>query len=128
MENRRIVTLTLTNTCNLQCTYCYEANKSSKRMPFEVAKEIIDKEMNADEGMEIEFDMFGGEPFLVFDLMKQIADYLVQNYAQRKWLIFATTNGTLVHGEIQDWLKNRPFFYCGLSLDGNKLMHDINRS
>lgn len=128
MDNKRIVTLTLTNSCNLSCSYCYEANKSPKRMSFEIAKEIIDKEFNVRDGMGIEFDLFGGEPFLEFDLIKQICDYIVENYGNRRWLIFASTNGTLVHGEIQEWLKRRPYFYCGLSLDGNKLMHDINRS
>ena len=42
--------------------------------------------------------------------------------------MFATTNGTLIHNEIQDWLKTHKRFICGLSLDGNKYMQDTNRS
>jgi radical SAM protein with 4Fe4S-binding SPASM domain len=45
------------------------------------------------------------------------------------YIFFATTNGTLVHGYIQDWLwEHRAKFYCCLSIDGTKQMHDVNRS
>lgn len=128
MKEKRLVTLTLTNACNLKCIYCYEENKSKDKISFETAKSIIDKEFALDDETPIEFDLFGGEPFLAFDLIKKIDAYLVENYYKRKWILFATTNGTLVHGEIQEWLKKRPYFVCGLSLDGNKYMQDINRS
>lgn len=126
--DKRIVTLTLTDACNLACVYCYEHNRTSKSMSFEKAKQIIDYEFSVDDRRGIEFDMFGGEPFIEFELIKRIDEYLVTNYPDRRWLLFASTNGTLVHGEIQDWLRKRPYFYCGLSLDGTKYMQDINRS
>ena len=43
--------------------------------------------------------------------------------------LFATTNGTLIHGSVQDWLiQHSGCFVCGLSLDGTREMHNINRS
>lgn len=34
-----------------------------------------------------------------------------------------------MHGEVQEWLfKNREYLRCGLSLDGTKNMHNLNRS
>lgn len=128
MDGKRIVTLTLTDACNLSCVYCYEHNRSTKSMGFDTAKRIIDAEFATNDPETIEFDLFGGEPFLKFNLIKQIDEYLVKNYPHRRWMLFATTNGTLVHGEIQSWLRARPYFYCGLSLDGTKEMHDANRS
>ncbi len=126
----RVVTLTLTQNCNLACSYCYEHNKSAKVMDFNIAKSIIDKELstlNADE--IIEFDLFGGEPFLEFGLLKQITEYVCKVKGNKQCQMFATTNGTLVHGEIQEWLRNhRCCFICGLSLDGTREMHNINRS
>lgn len=125
----KTITLTLTNQCNLQCIYCYEKNKSSRVMSFETAKRIIDDEFAAEDGKEkIIVDLFGGEPFLHFELIQRIDNYLVHLQTNKKWLLFATTNGTLIHGEIQEWLKARPYFICGLSFDGNKTMQDINRS
>ena len=47
MEERKIktVTLTLTQACNLSCTYCYEHHKSNRRMSVETAKSIVDYEL-----------------------------------------------------------------------------------
>ena len=97
-------------------------------LTFDIAKKIIDSETEKQDDQMVIFELFGGEPFLEFDLIKQIYDYvLAKNLKQ--WLMFATTNGTLVHGEIQDWLTaHKSHFICGLSLDGTAEMHNINRS
>ena len=46
-QERKIktITITLTQSCNLKCSYCYENNKSPKVMTFNVAQQIIDKEL-----------------------------------------------------------------------------------
>lgn len=121
------ITLTVTAACNLQCSYCYENNKEHSSMSFKTAKEILDTELKSCSS-EIYIELFGGEPFLEFNLIKQIYDYLMTNWAEKKWIMFATTNGTLIHNEIQSWLSQHRRFVCGLSLDGNKYMQDINRS
>lgn len=130
-ENKtKVVTITLTQNCNLACSYCYEHNKSLKTMDFNTAKAIIDRELNIlNEDENIEFDLFGGEPFLEFELLKQITEYVCKIKGNKECQMFATTNGTLVHGEIQEWLRNhRCCFVCGLSIDGTREMHNINRS
>lgn len=129
MERRRkIITLTLTQSCNLHCSYCFESNKSVKVMPFDTAKSILDKALCDDKFEEYEIDFFGGEPFLEFELIKQIIAYVAETYPKKLLLFTATTNGTLVHGEIKDWLKKHAhIFVCALSLDGTKRMHNINR-
>ena len=128
ISKKRVVTLTITNHCNLKCIYCYEHNKSLIEMKFETAKKIIDCEFQINSSGIIEFDFFGGEPFSNFKLIKEIDEYLVNNYSNNKWILFASTNGTLINDEIKEWLKKRPYFYCGLSLDGSKKMHDMNRN
>ncbi len=129
-DNLRVITLTLTQSCNLKCSYCYEHHKSNKTMSFETAKKIIDDELNrATDDEEIEFDLFGGEPFLEFPLIKQITEYLCRCKKKVKCQLFASTNGTLVHGEVKEWLQQHSgCFVCGLSLDGTRAMHNINRS
>lgn len=128
----RTVTITLTQRCNLACTYCYEHHKSSQKMSWETARQIIDSEFGqavANDVEAFEFDLFGGEPFLEFELVKQITKYICEKKGNVPCTIFATTNGTLVHGEIQEWLKAHSCcFVCGLSLDGTREMHNINRS
>lgn len=126
----KIITLTLTRTCNLNCTYCYEHHKSQATMDLNVAKRIIDEELECSEGYDrLEFDLFGGEPFLAFDLVKEITDYICGKSIPQPYTIFLTTNGTLVHGKIQEWLvEHKCCVVCGLSLDGTREMHNLNRS
>ena len=127
MEKRSIV-LIVTERCDLSCVYCYEHNKSARQMTFEEAKSIIDKNLVDLDKYEYSIDFFGGEPFLNFDLIKRITNYVLENYSGY-YHFFTTTNGTQVHGEIQEWLqKYRDVFTVGLSLDGTEEAHNLNRS
>lgn len=126
----KTITITLTQSCNLKCSYCYENNKSPKAMTFSTAQQIIDKELqNKDKYTGFEIDLFGGEPFLQFELIKQITNYACQELNDFPHTIFLTTNGTLVHGDVQKWLiDHKDCVICGLSLDGTREMHNTNRS
>lgn len=129
MSKVKVFMLIPNENCNLNCTYCYEHHKSNSFMSFDIAKNIIDNELKnalSTETYEIEF--FGGEPFLNFPLIKEIVDYVQTKYHNLKVYFNASTNGTLVHGEIKEWLmEHKDVFSPGLSLDGTKEMHDINR-
>lgn len=129
LENHKKIMLIITEACNLNCTYCYEKNKGPSTMDFATAKKILDdsyKNMSGYESMVIE--LHGGEPFLNFKLMREIDEYVMNEYNQYPVLFRCITNGTLVHGEIQEWLKERKDRYeVMLSIDGNKTAHDLNR-
>lgn len=129
MLKEKFITLTITNACNLNCTYCYEHNKSTQTMSFDVAVTLLEKELKMNDGTEFMYiDLFGGEPFLEFDLIKKIVSYLKNHNYEKKYIVLASTNGTLVHGEIQKWLiENNDVFKIGLSFDGTPAMHDKNR-
>ncbi len=129
-NNMRYVTFIVTQNCNLNCTYCYEHNKTKSSFDVELVKQIILKELSAkDRYTEICFDFFGGEPFLEFQKIKEIVEYFKGKKFDKKVYFFAGTNGTLITKEIQDWLlENRDIFQIALSLDGTKEMHDLNRS
>lgn len=127
----KTVTLTLTANCNLSCVYCYETHKRNS-MSFDTEKKILDSEfteLKSDDYMTIDF--FGGEPFLEFELIKKIVEYVQEQDRNGRFLpkcrFCATTNGTLIHGEIKKFLEAHKNFYLGLSLDGTKWMHDTNR-
>ena len=98
-------------------------------MDLDLVKRILDEALNDDRFDEYEIDFFGGEPFLKFDLIREGVYYARNTYPEKPMVFMATTNGTLVHGEIKEWLReNSEIFVCGLSLDGTKRMHDMNRS
>lgn len=125
-------TLTLTENCNLACVYCYEHNRNGRTMNLDTAKAVLYQAfaaMQYDDLLTIDF--FGGEPFLEFDLMKEIVKFTREAAASgrllSKYRFFATSNGTLIHGDIQKWLRDNPSFHVGLSLDGTRQMQDINR-
>ena len=126
----KTITLMVTQKCNLSCVYCYEHDKNGKDMTFEQATEIIDREANLNDGhTALTVDFFGGEPLMNFKLIKEIVEYYLANPLKTPFRFFMTTNGTLVHGEIKEWLlKHSNIVYCGLSLDGNKKVQDSNRS
>ncbi len=128
MKKTKYITLTLTEKCNLNCIYCYENNKSKEIMSLEVAKDIISYELNLNDADVCEIDLFGGEPFLVYNNIKKIVDFIENNEWKMQTIIFIVTNGTLVDAEVQEWLKRHPKVICGLSLDGTPYMHNLNRS
>lgn len=130
IERNKSVTLTITEACNLNCSYCYENHKSKKKMTFDTAKKILDYELNLDDGFKgVTIDFFGGEPFLEFELIREISEYIWNQKYKKPYTIFVSSNGTLIHGEIQSWLKkHKDDFSVGLSLDGDEYMQNTNRS
>lgn len=126
---RKDVTLTITEACNLNCVYCYENHKSKHEMTFETAKKILDYELIVNDGKtQVTIDFFGGEPFMNFELIQKICNYVWDRDWPKQYIFFATTNGTLIHGNIKNWItQNKDRFWLGLSIDGNEYMQNINR-
>lgn len=98
-------------------------------MTIEQMHNIIDFEMQNGNDDTVCFGFFGGEPFLAFDLIKDGITYLKSGNWQKKWRCITTTNGTMVHGEVQEFIvANRDVFSVFLSYDGTPAMQDVNRS
>ena len=131
-EKRCTCTLYMTESCNLNCTYCYERKKGVLNMPLNVAKEgIISTFQRAVEKKVhyVEILFHGGEPFIAFDRIREICEWVWSRQWPVKYICYATTNGTLIHGEIKEWLmRHKDRFVLGLSLDGTREMHNRNRS
>lgn len=133
MENdykRRTVMIQITEACNLNCTYCYQSNKSDKTIDLNSAKQRITKYINESNNYdEVVIDLTGGEVFFKFNLVKNLCEWTWQQKWNKPIIFHTTTNGTLIHGNIQEWIiHNKHRFSVGLSLDGTKEMHDLNRS
>jgi len=128
LKHKKIM-LIITEDCNLNCVYCYESNKRQHSMSFETAKQLIDNSFtDLTDYNGVTFELHGGEPFMNFPLIRQIDDYIMSAYKDYDVLFRITTNGILVHGEIQNWLSIRKERYSVmLSLDGKQEQHDANR-
>ncbi len=97
-------------------------------MSLATALTIADRELKLHPDEEVVFDLFGGEPFLKFDLIKSLCEEIWTRYDDRKIKFSCITNGTLISPEIKEWLKkHRHHFFCHISLDGTPEMHRSNR-
>lgn len=120
--------LIVTGNCNLNCVYCYEHNKNLEVISKEVAKKAINNVLTNGDYDEVHISFFGGEPFLEFDIIKDICEWTWSKKWNKKYIFFTNTNGTLITEEIKEWTtRHKHIFKLGLSLDGTKETHNLNR-
>lgn len=130
VEKRKILTLVITEECNLNCVYCYQYSKSHKVMPIDLAKQEIREHLNSnDDFSEIEIELLGGEPFMRKAFIKELVNWTIGQNFHKPYVFFASTNGTRIHGDIQNWLReNKKYIVLGLSIDGLPDTQNKNRS
>lgn len=125
MNKRRKICIITSLDCNLNCIYCYE-HKSHAVFDVNQTVNILSKLLS--ENCEYCLEFYGGEPFLHFYKIRQVCDFVWRNF-DANFPIVMTTNGTLVHGDIQNWLiENKYRVKLCLSIDGSKKSHNLNRS
>lgn len=138
-ENGKNITFIVTKDCQLACKYCYLVGKNDKeRMSWDVAKAavdyILDHEADFTEDSVI-WDFIGGEPFLEIDLIDRICDYIkVEQYRRNHhWFnsyrfSFSTNGINYDCDKVQKFIgKNRNHLSIGITIDGTKEKHDLNR-
>lgn len=133
------ITFIVTKDCQLACKYCYLVGKNNKEtMTWEIAKSAIDYILDNEDLFlqeSVVWDFIGGEPFLEIELIDKICDYIKVELYRRNHHWFDsyrfsfTTNGLNYHtAKIQDFIKkNRNHVSIGITIDGTKQKHDLNR-
>ena len=129
-KKRKILTLTITEFCNLDCVYCYERKKSSRVMPLSIAKAAVQNAAGiSSEFDEIEVHLFGGEPTLRKKFIIDLVDWTEKQKFPKSVVFFLETNGTLITPKFAKWLSSRrDLVRAGLSLDGTRETHNRNRT
>ncbi|MFR1926650.1 MAG: radical SAM protein [Clostridium paraputrificum] len=131
-----MITLQLTQRCNLRCSYCiYSENSSYNRkhsnisMDFDTAKRAIDfYKRHTIDSDKIAIAFYGGEPLLELNLIKKITQYANKVFKGKKILFRMTTNATLFNDEAIDFFFNSENdFLVLISLDGPSSIQNINR-
>ena len=122
----KTILLLLSHSCNLNCKYCYEKFKDSRKMSWDIACQILEKEF-LDETEDIKsIDLLGGEPLTNYPLIPKICDWVWKRKPNLK--VFARTNGTLLSDKMKEWFAlNKERFILGLSIDGSPEVNYINR-
>ena len=133
------ITFIVTKDCQLACKYCYLVGKNSKeRMSWEVAKKAIDYILSHENDFKEEsviWDFIGGEPFLEIDLIDQICDYIkkelfrLNHHWFNSYRFSFSSNGINYDSQkVQDFIaKNHQHLSIGITIDGTKRKHDLNR-
>lgn len=140
------ITIIVTQDCQLRCSYCYQHAKNCyNAMDKKTAREIVDllfkldaednPYINKNSAEAIILDFIGGEPLLEIDLI----DYLVRYFRKKavelnhRWalnyMLSFSTNGIYFNNpNVQKFIKkNKPRLSMGITIDGNKELHDACR-
>jgi uncharacterized protein len=128
------LSLNVSSSCNLTCSYCYAARGSfgglqSEPMPWEVARAAIDRLLTvADPDAPITIGFLGGEPFVNRSLIHRAVEYAADAARLRRLdLRFSvTTNGTLIRAEDVALLRSHAFAVT-VSIDGGVDVQNAQR-
>lgn len=125
--------LNVAHDCNLRCAYCFaetgEFHGGRMLMPFATAKAALDMLIKRSGGRHhLEVDLFGGEPLMNWDTVKEIVAYgreLEKKFG--KHINFTiTTNGVALDDEKIDFI-NKEMYNVVISIDGRRKVHDALR-
>lgn len=110
-------TITVTEKCNFNCSYCYQKKGRGYKdfKTLERALEFFTRFFAED----CSISFYGGEPLLAFDIIKYAVDYLEKNSRNknRSFHYSFTTNGSLINEEVIRFLNQHKFSIL-LSFDG----------
>ncbi len=136
VKDLAMITLEVTQECNLRCKYCvynenYENYRpfTTTRMTWQTARKGIDYiyslvEWKKEKKFNIGF--YGGEPLLNSEVIKQSVEYSKKKFTGWDLSFTLTTNLTALDLEILSFLIENNF-NLSISLDGNKQNQDAKR-
>ena len=122
--------LHIAHDCNLRCKYCFastgEFHGARMMMPLETAKAALDFLIaHSGNRKHLEVDLFGGEPLINFDVVKETVAYgrTLEEKHGKVIRFTMTTNGLALTEDKIEYL-NREMHNIVLSLDGRREVHD----
>ena len=123
--------LTVTTSCNIACTYCFEEGVDYEHMTDEVVDATVRWfEQRVRDGVSaILPTLFGGEPLIVPRTLFRIMDGLLA-FRERYGTdvrFSGSSNGMLLNDDLAEQLAGRGLERLQISLDGPERIHDIRR-
>lgn len=128
-ENREIYTIRMAiiTQCNLRCQYCY-VNFTNNVLNFNLARQTVDILLRS-KGEEKILTIYGGEPLLVFPLLKDIVLYAKKEAIRlnKNLAISAATNAMLFNAESLKFFREENL-RIAISIDGDADVHNSQRT
>jgi uncharacterized protein len=123
------MSVALSEQCNLNCTYCNVDKLSKKRISSKLFLDEFWKKRAELPNEKFQIDLYGGEPLLQWDLVKEIIDATQE---EKNLQYFMPTNGLLLNDERVDYLNEHnvkvSLSFDGLWQDENRKQHDSKGS
>lgn len=120
------ITYNITNSCQLNCKYCFEHSKNSNYLNLEDMKISLDYLYNNFDKSSVFFvSFFGGEPLLRWNDIRALIEYA----NEKEYLIEWSFTSNLVYQFTDDdmhFIEDNNI-YILVSIDGDKETHDLNR-
>jgi uncharacterized protein len=137
IEDNRITmfTIEMTQQCNLRCSYCcysgyYRDRRThnEKEISYETLQYVVEFiKAHADKNVpEITVCFYGGEALLARKKTEWLASELKTEFNDRIQFSLST-NGLALTADVIDWICTFDKFLVNVTIDGNKVMHDVHR-
>lgn len=98
MEQRRQysnkICISTNSSCNLRCSYCYEREKKNLEFDVEEAFNILDEHLKNRTTFGTKIKLHGGEPFIVFQKIKDLCERIWSKDYPEKYHFHLTTRLT----------------------------------
>jgi uncharacterized protein len=131
--NLKAICLNVAHACNMKCEYCFAAQGNfglqSSLMSLDLAKQAMEfLVQNSGPIKNLEVDFFGGEPLLVFPMLRNLVSFCREREKEtgKRFNFTLTTNAVLLEEEVIDWVIANDISVI-LSLDGRKAVNDQHR-
>jgi uncharacterized protein len=115
--------------CNFKCKYCY-ADIKSETMDSAVQSSLIQFVKNKSDTIKhLNITWLGGEPFLAFNIIKNLTNHFVK-VCDKKNINYSAgiiTNGYLLSKEVFSQLSEQKINFIQITLDGPQNIHDKRR-
>lgn len=124
-----LLTILPTLNCNFRCWYCIQEHLAGTKMSPETIEKVkrhLEAKMESPDLQFLSIEWFGGEPFMYFDVIKEISDF-AKELCRKKGIHFtstATTNGYFLTQDKIPFLKEYDFNRFQITLDGVRSAHD----
>jgi len=119
--------IALTTDCVLACRHCRVDKKAGLTVGFKAAARGVDMLM-ASPGELKRLELYGGEPFLKFTLLKDIVGYACELAARtgKKLSVSVASNGLALDEERLEFIKKNRV-NLSISVSGSAKTHDLTR-
>lgn len=124
------LSINITNSCNLRCSYCYNKDNNPNKSSIIDAKTIDNglqhmiKILKNEKIEKLDIVLSGGEPFICYDKIKYFIKKVMLLRLQLDLSVLIITNGTLIKEKAIAELFMLGVKKYQITLDGNKVYHN----